>query len=120
MVEPSIRFLIICILVCFWTAPQAFSQTADYAKEDYVIEQLKVDVAFSSDGTGEEEQSARIKIQSEAAIKAFGILSFPYNSAFERLEIRGISVTKANGTVINTPASEAQDTAAEAARFAPS
>jgi len=120
MVEPSIRFLIICILVCFWTAPQAFSQTADYAKEDYVIEQLKVDVAFSSDGMGEEEQSARIKIQSEAAIKAFGILSFPYNSAFERLEIRGISVTKANGTVINTPASEAQDTATEAARFAPS
>src|SRR5207247_8936032 len=84
------------------------------------MEQLKLEAAFAAVGTGDEEQCARIKILSEAAIKAFGILSFPYNSAFERLEIRGISVTKANGTVINTPASEAQDTATEAARCAPS
>ena len=53
-------------------------------------------------------------------VQKISIQSFPYNSAFERLEIRGISVTKTNGTVINTPAFEAQDAMTEAARLAPS
>src|SRR5579864_1206268 len=48
----------------------------DHADQDLVIEQSSTDVVFSDDGTGKQEQSVRIRIQSEAAVKQFGVLTF--------------------------------------------
>jgi hypothetical protein len=52
-------------------------------------------VSFSSDGTLEQDQSGRIRIQSEAAIKQFGFLTFSYvadlepqaNSSYNSLQV---------------------------------
>ncbi len=114
------RHILLTSFLLVWPVSGAFPQTSDFSKEDFVFEQLKVDVTFTSDGTGQEDRAGRIKIQSNTAIKTFGVLSFPYNSAFERLEIREISVKKTDGTVIKTAESDAQDVAREATRLAPS
>src|ERR1051326_84746 len=75
----------------------AFSQTADYSKESFVIEKLLHEVKFAADGTGTAEAAADIRIQSDAALQAFGLLRFPYEAAFEHLEILAIYVQKPDG-----------------------
>jgi hypothetical protein len=52
-------------------------------------------VSFSSDGTLEQDQSGRIRIQSEAAIKQFGVLTFSYVADLEHYERIDVQVRKA-------------------------
>src|SRR6185295_2278324 len=66
----------------------------DYSKESFVVERLADDVVFASDGTGQEDRTARIRIQSDSAIQQFGVLTFPYRGAFEQLEIVDVHVKK--------------------------
>lgn len=95
------------------------TKTEDFSSEGFVIEQLINDVVFESDGTGQEERSARIRIQSDAGIQAFGVLSFGYRNAFERLEIIQLQVEKPDGSVVTTPESDVQDGPTEVTRQAP-
>ena len=52
-------------------------------------------MSFSSDGTLEQDQSGRIRIQSEAAIKQFGVLTFSYVADLEHYERIDVQVRKA-------------------------
>lgn len=91
----------------------------DYSKESFVIERLTNDASFTADGKGQIERAARIRIQSDAAIQALGVLRFPYRNAFERVEIVYIRVIKPDGSVVPTPDSEVQEVPAEVTRLAP-
>jgi hypothetical protein len=84
-----------------------------------VVEQLKTDVTFLDDGTGQEDHVARIRVLSAAGIQQLGVLSFPYSSANDTLEIVQIRVIKPNGAIIDTPASDIQDRDSQVAREAP-
>lgn len=96
------------------------TRTAEARPNDsVVVEQLKADVTFLDDGTGQEDHAARIRVLSAAGIQQLGVLSFAYSSANDSLEIVQIRVVKPNGTIIETPASDIQDRDTQVARDAP-
>src|ERR1044072_6341119 len=100
-------------------AAEAPKQKTDYSQEAVVVEQLSTAYRFERDGTGEREQTVRVKIQSEAGVERFGQLVFDYSSANEKLDMDYVRVRKADGAVVNAAASDVQDLTAPVAREAP-
>src|ERR1044072_9124681 len=98
---------------------EAPKQKPDYSQEAVVVEQLSTAYRFERDGTGEREQTVRVKIQSEAGVERFGQLVFDYSSANEKLDMDYVRVRKADGAVVNAAASDVQDLTAPVAREAP-
>ncbi len=92
---------------------------ADYSKEPVVVEQLHVRYQFENDGTGRKEQVVRARVQSEAALQAWGQLRFGYNSANERLEIPYVRVIKPDGSVVTAGADAVQELSEPIQRIAP-
>ena len=74
---------------------------------------------FENDGTGVEETEAVIRIQSQAGVEEFGQLVFGYSSATEKLDVEYVRVRKADGRVVVTPESTAQDFAPDVLKEAP-
>ena len=91
----------------------------DYSKEAFVIERLLDKAAFADDGTYSTEESARIKIQSQAAVQALGIVNVSYASATTTVEIVYIRVIKPDGRVVETPPENILDMPTEITRQAP-
>jgi len=74
---------------------------------------------FENDGTSSTTLKARVRIQSQAGVKDFGMLTFPYASATTMLEVDHLRVIKPDGRVIETPAENALDMPTEVTREAP-
>jgi len=91
----------------------------DYSKEAFVCEQDSTEIAFENDGTGTRQSSARIRIQSDAGVQRYGVLTFSYQGATESIDVDYVRVRKPDGTVITTPAENIQDMPAEITRQAP-
>jgi len=77
-----------------------------YAKEAYVFELIENRVQFEADGKGEPDFKMRVRIQSESAVREFGLLVYPYASSFESLEVPYVRVHKPDGTSVETPPSD--------------
>jgi Domain of Unknown Function with PDB structure (DUF3857) len=84
---------------------------ADYSKEAFVIEHLRSRFRFENDGTGREENTIRVRVQSEAGLQNWGQLRFGYNSANEQLEISYVRVIKPDGSVVKADDKDVQDLA---------
>lgn len=108
-----------CLMTSRNASAQATPPKPDFGGESFVIEQLKDEVAFNDDGTGQEDQVARIRIQSEAGVQRFGVLSFSYRNERDRLEIVQIRVHKPDSSIVDTPDSNVQDLPADVTREAP-
>ena len=115
-----------CGLLCFCPdRPPKLADTKppekkpDYSQEAFVDEQSITKIAFENDGTGTREAGSRVRIQSDAGVQRFGVLTFPYQSATESLEIDYVRVQKSDGTLVSTPADTAQDMPTEITRQAP-
>jgi tetratricopeptide (TPR) repeat protein len=93
--------------------------TEDYAKQAYVYEFYGEKWRFESDGTGQEETTLRVRIQSDAGVKAWGQLVFGYNSENEELTVAYARVRKKDGTVIDTPLDSVHDMTSSVEREAP-
>jgi hypothetical protein len=102
-----------------YAAAQQSPQSIESAKQDIVVEAFTTDVSFNDDGTSRQETTARLRIQSDAAVQQFGVLSFPYQADCEKIEAFEIRVRKPDGTLVVTPPANAQDLAAAVARSAP-
>ena len=100
------------------SAPQS-PAPSDFSKEAYVIERLYTRVHEESDGTGFRERTAEVKVLSQAGVKTFAVLTFPYTSANEAMEFDYVRVRKPDGTVVQTPDYNIQDMPAEVSREAP-
>jgi tetratricopeptide (TPR) repeat protein len=113
--------LAVCILIGGARAqePAKAGVKPDYSKEAFVVEQTSTRIVFENDGTGTRESSARIRIQSDAGVQRYGLLSFPYQNSTENIEVDYVRVRKPDGTVVSTPAENTQDMAAEITRQAP-
>src|SRR5215472_477764 len=92
--------------------PTTVTAARDYSKEAFVIEQVKRVYRFEKDGTGQNELSLRVRVQSDAALEHFGQLVLPYSSASEKLDIDFVRVRKADGSVVTASANDAQDLSA--------
>jgi tetratricopeptide (TPR) repeat protein len=101
-------------------APPSSKATAEnYAGEPYVIEQLKNTVRFEADGKGKHEMLLRVRIQSESAVREFGLLVYPFMASFQTLDVVYARVRKANGSVVDTPAADIQELDSAVSREAP-
>jgi tetratricopeptide (TPR) repeat protein len=99
--------------------PKFAASTSDNSQEAFVIEQFILKDKFENDGTSSREQIARVRIQSEAGVQRYGLLSFSYPSATGTFELVYVRVRKPDGSVVETPPENVQDMAAEITRQAP-
>jgi tetratricopeptide (TPR) repeat protein/transglutaminase-like putative cysteine protease len=93
--------------------------TADYSKEAFIIEKLRTVVSFENDGTSRLATTSAVRVQSQAGVEHWGVLSVGYSSTNEQVEIDYVRVHKADGTVVETPSDSAQEVTSEIMRVAP-
>lgn len=92
---------------------------ADHTQEAIVIDQFSRKERFQNDGTSLREDTARIRIQAEAGVQQYGVLTFSYASGSGTFEINYVRVRKPDGSVVETPPENVQDMAAQITREAP-
>ncbi len=109
---------LVCIVFAAIASPSAYASN-DYSKEPYVIESLQTKVSFSLDGTGSREQKVRVKLQSDAGIRALGMITVPFSADHEQVKFAYIRVTKHDGTRIETPFNDIQESASPLEAAAP-
>ncbi|HMG84919.1 MAG TPA: DUF3857 domain-containing protein [Terracidiphilus sp.] len=90
-----------------------------YANEAIVFERLQTVYKMHGDGTGERDLLVKMRVQSDGAAQQFGVMSFPYASAYETPVIKLMRVHKADGSIVDTPASDAVDMPTAVSREAP-
>ncbi len=95
------------------------SSENDHSQAGFVIEQFVRQETFENDGSSVQDDQGRIKIQSEAGLKRYGLLTFSYASGTGTFEIGYVRVRKADGSVVETPADNVQDMASQITREAP-
>ena len=99
--------------------PPRKPEEPNFAGEPYVVEQLRTTVRFEADGKGQREMTLRIHVQSESAVREFGLLVYPYMASFESLDVVYARVRKPDGSVVGTPADEIQELDSAVSREAP-
>jgi tetratricopeptide (TPR) repeat protein len=101
--------------------PPAADKTAeaDYAKQAYVYELYQEHWRFEPDGTGQEETTVKIRVQSDAGVKVWGQLVFGYSADSDDLKIAYARVRKPDGKVIDTPLDSVRDMTSAVERQAP-
>jgi tetratricopeptide (TPR) repeat protein len=98
--------------------PQSLAKDAS-SQEAAVIESMATKVGFENDGNFNRVQTSRVRVQTDAGVKAWGILSFPFQSATQIVEIDYVRVHKVDGSTIVTPPDNIQDLDSEITRSAP-
>ncbi len=101
------------------TSPPHSLGKSDYSQEAAVIEQMSTKIAFDNDGNSTREQTSRIRVQTDGGVKQWGLLSFPFQSATQTVEIDYVRVHKADGSTLITPPDNVQDLDSEITRSAP-
>lgn len=96
-----------------------FEKLEDYSGEAAVVEQLSRAYKFAADGTGSETYTAKVKIQSESALKQYSVLSMNFASSAQHVDIVYARVRHADGTVQETPATDAIEMPDPVTREAP-
>lgn len=92
----------------------------DYSKEAAVIQKFDKDIAVSADGTSVIDQSAVIRVQSDAGVQQYGVLRFYYDHDNTKVQIVYVRVRKPDGSLVTTPESSIQGLSSEVKRLAPS
>jgi transglutaminase-like putative cysteine protease/tetratricopeptide (TPR) repeat protein len=99
--------------------PTPLATPTDYPGESFVFDHLTRVYNFAADGTGSREFTGVIEIRNQAGVKAFSILPFDFASSAEHVEIDYVRVHHADGSIVTTSASDAQELPAEVTREAP-
>jgi tetratricopeptide (TPR) repeat protein len=117
--------LVLSLLAC----PSAICQSppspanapdlSQYTAEPYVLEYIHRTYRFEADGKSQRESKVRMSVQSESAVREFGLLVYPYMSSFENLDILYVRVRKPDGTVVDTPSDDIQELDSAVSRAAP-
>ncbi len=101
------------------TSPSHGPAKEDYSQEAAVVEEMSTKIAFENDGNFTRDQTTRVRVQTDAGVKQWGLLSFPYQSATQTVEINYVRVRKADGSTLITPPDNVQDLDSEITRSAP-
>lgn len=97
----------------------AESPAVDYSAEPIVVEHLDSVYDMAADGTGTKVTTVVGRIQSEASLKEVGVLTIPYASSTQRVQIVYARVRRSDGTVVETPVDQAMDMPSPVTREAP-
>jgi tetratricopeptide (TPR) repeat protein len=79
----------------------------DYSGEPIVLDKVEYVYTIAADGTGSLRRTVSARIQSEASVRQVGVVSIPFASGTQRVEIQYVRVRRADGTVTETPVDEA-------------
>lgn len=90
-----------------------------YSTEPYVFELIQKRIRFDADGRGQRDSIIRVRVQSESAVREFGLLAYSFAASFESLDVVYARVRKPNGTIVETPASDVQELDSAVSREAP-
>jgi len=91
----------------------------DYSQQAIVVEQSSSKLKYENDGSYTGTDYARVDVQSDAGVQAFGVLTFPYESSVCTVDLDFARVRKPDGSTILTPAENVQDMSTEITRQAP-
>ncbi|HEY6374482.1 MAG TPA: DUF3857 domain-containing protein [Edaphobacter sp.] len=91
----------------------------DYSGESAVIEHFDTVYQMAADGTGWRQATMAVRVQSEAALRQLGVVTIPYAGNSERVEIAYARVRRPDGTVVETPVTEAMEMPDPVTREAP-
>ncbi len=102
-------------------APEATKPAipGDYSAEPMVIEKLEHVYTMAADGTGVRQFTVVARVQSDAAVRQLGVLGLPYASSAEHVELTYVRVRRPDGTVTETPVTEAIEMPAAVTTAAP-
>ena len=109
-----------CLLPAYaQTKPPAPAKEADYSQQAAVIELMDTQFIFENDGTWTRQQTSRIRVQTDAGVKEWGILVFPFESDTQTLELDYVRVRKPDGTMVNTSPDDSRDLDSQITQAAP-
>jgi tetratricopeptide (TPR) repeat protein len=97
---------------------QATSDSA-YPDESVVVEHLDMVVNYAPDGTGWKERTFAARLQSDSAVKKYGVVTVPYASNSESVAILYARVRHPDGTINETQPSDAIEMTDPVTREAP-
>ena len=80
---------------------------------------MSTKIAFENDGNFTRVQTSRVRVQTDAGVQQWGLLTFPFQSATQAVEIDYVRVRKADGSTLTTPPDNVQDLDSEITRSAP-
>jgi tetratricopeptide (TPR) repeat protein len=110
----SVLILLIAIVaVCAETyaqpapADKVHAAANDYSAEPIVIEQFDHVYTMATDGTGVRQFTVASRIHSDAVVRQLGVLSLSYASSSEHIELSYVRVRRSDGSVTETPVTEA-------------
>ena len=92
---------------------------ADYSQEASVVEQMWNQISFDNEGNRTRQQTTRVRVKTDAGVKEWGLLTIPFQSAAETLEVNYVRVVRADGSTIPTPPDNIQDLDSQITRDAP-
>lgn len=117
----AVAALLLCSVssVITQTKPTQVKNSPSYSDEAYVIEQSDTTIQYQRDGTGEQTSYVRARIQSEAGARGFSVLTMPYASADETAQFASVRVHHADGTLTETPGTDAINMPAPVTQQAP-
>ncbi len=92
---------------------------ADYKDEALVFERWDTVIHMAADGTGDRNEHVVLRVQSEGAVRQFGVLAVAFASATAKGSVEHVQVRKPDGTVIQTPESDSMETTPDVTREAP-
>jgi tetratricopeptide (TPR) repeat protein len=101
------------------TKPVPLALPTDYPGESLVFDNLTRSYTFAADGTGTREISGVIEVRNQAGVKALSVIPFDFASSAEHVEIDYVRVHHADGSIVTTPAADAQELPTEVTREAP-
>lgn len=101
------------------TPPPHMDEKNDYSHEAAIVEEMSTKISFDNDGNLSREQNSRVRVQTDAGVKQWGLLSFSFQSATQTIDIDYVRVRKADGSTVLTPPDNVQDLDAEITRSAP-
>ena len=129
---PRCACLLLCLIPCWEPVvtaqapteaePPQFAKSSavdDYSKEPYVYDLIQTKARFDADGRSQRELTARVRIQSESAVRELGLLTYSFASSFETLDVVYVRVRKPDGSVVETPPSDVQELDSPVSREAP-
>ena len=95
------------------------ADSPDYAGESIVIERTESIYTYAADGTYTLDRTVSARVQSDAAVKALGVLSVPYAANSQKMEFTYVRVRHPDGSVAETPVTDTIDMPAPVTREAP-
>jgi tetratricopeptide (TPR) repeat protein len=107
------------VVVRAQTPPSQSPTTNDYAQEGSVLEEMTTKISFANDGNSIREQTTRARVKTDAGVKQWGLLVFPFQSATQTVDIDYVRVRKADGSTIVTPPDNIEELDSEITRSAP-